>query len=247
MRNSPLRTMARSIERGIFLERFVSQAPLRRIAKGRGIHLADRTAGENDWGSIWRARLSRIQTAEISCSSPQPRSARSGSAPSPGRSIDQMNPDASTLALSSIEVDIGAIAEGQIVTVKWRGGPVFIRHRTQKEIDEAVNTPLSELKDPQTDQQRVKRPEWLIVVGDLHAFGMRAAGPRRPVRRLEVPVPWLGLRHLRAHSPGARAAQSRRARIRLPERHEGEDRLSPQPFALHSTAAPEAHPRELKP
>jgi ubiquinol-cytochrome c reductase iron-sulfur subunit len=79
--------------------------------------------------------------------------------------IDQMNPDASTLALSSIEVDAGAIAEGQIVTVKWRGGPVFIRHRTQKEIEEAVNTPLSELKDPQTDQARAPKPEWLIVVG----------------------------------------------------------------------------------
>jgi ubiquinol-cytochrome c reductase iron-sulfur subunit len=79
--------------------------------------------------------------------------------------IDQMNPDASTLALASIEVDIGAIPEGQIVTVKWRGGPVFIRHRTKKEIDEAVNTPLSELKDPQTDAQRVKVPEWLIVIG----------------------------------------------------------------------------------
>jgi len=79
--------------------------------------------------------------------------------------INQMNPDASTLALASIEVDIGAIPEGQIVTVKWRGGPVFIRHRTKKEIDEAVNTPLSELKDPQTDAARVKKPEWLIVVG----------------------------------------------------------------------------------
>ncbi len=74
--------------------------------------------------------------------------------------IDQMNPDASTLALSSIEVDTGAIAEGQIVTVKWRGGPVFIRHRTKKEIDEAVNAPLNELRDPQTDQARVQKPEW---------------------------------------------------------------------------------------
>jgi ubiquinol-cytochrome c reductase iron-sulfur subunit len=79
--------------------------------------------------------------------------------------INQMNPDASTLALASIEVDIGAIQEGQIVTVKWRGGPVFIRHRTKKEIDDAVNTPLSELKDPQLDSARVKKPEWLIVVG----------------------------------------------------------------------------------
>ncbi len=65
--------------------------------------------------------------------------------------IDQMNPDASTLALASIEVDLGAIAEGQILTVKWRGGPVFIRHRTKKEIDEAVNTPLS-------DAARTRRP-----------------------------------------------------------------------------------------
>ena len=79
--------------------------------------------------------------------------------------VDQMNPDASTLALASIEVDLAPIAEGQILTVKWRGGPVFIRHRTKKEIDDAVNTPLSDLKDPQTDAERVKKPEWLIVIG----------------------------------------------------------------------------------
>ena len=59
----------------------------------------------------------------------------------------------------------GAIPEGQIVTVKWRGGPVFIRHRTPKEIKEAQEVPLSELRDPQTDAQRVQKPEWLIVVG----------------------------------------------------------------------------------
>jgi ubiquinol-cytochrome c reductase iron-sulfur subunit len=79
--------------------------------------------------------------------------------------IDQMNPDASTLALAAIEVDITAIQEGQIVTVKWRGKPVFIRHRTAKEIEEAVNTPISELRDPQTDADRVKKAPWLIVVG----------------------------------------------------------------------------------
>jgi ubiquinol-cytochrome c reductase iron-sulfur subunit len=79
--------------------------------------------------------------------------------------IDQMNPDASTLALSSIEVDLSPIAEGQILTVKWRGGPVFVRHRTKKEIDEAVNVDISELRDPQTDAERVKKPEWLITSG----------------------------------------------------------------------------------
>ena len=79
--------------------------------------------------------------------------------------ISQMNPDASTLALSSTELDIGAIAEGQIVTVKWRGKPVFVRHRSKKEIDEAVNTPLNQLPDPQPDSARVQKPEWLVVVG----------------------------------------------------------------------------------
>ncbi len=76
-----------------------------------------------------------------------------------------MNPDAGTLALSSVEVDLSPIAEGQIVTVKWRGGPVFVRHRTQKEILAAEATPIAELRDPQTDQERVQRPEWLVVVG----------------------------------------------------------------------------------
>ena len=79
--------------------------------------------------------------------------------------ISQMSPDASTLALASTEVDLSGIAEGQIVTIKWRGNPVFVRHRTQKEIKEAEDLPLSQLPDPQPDQARVKKPEWLVVVG----------------------------------------------------------------------------------
>lgn len=79
--------------------------------------------------------------------------------------ISQMNPDASTLALASTEVDIGSLAEGGIMTVKWRGKPVFVRHRSKKEIDEAVAVPLAQLPDPQTDAERVKKPEWLVVVG----------------------------------------------------------------------------------
>lgn len=79
--------------------------------------------------------------------------------------INQMSPDASTLALASTEVDISAIPEGQIVTIKWRGKPVFIRHRTKKEIDEAVNVNVAALPDPQTDAARVQKPQWLIVVG----------------------------------------------------------------------------------
>ena len=79
--------------------------------------------------------------------------------------IDQMNPDASVKALASIEVDISAIETGQSITVKWRGNPVFIRHRTEKEIKDAEAVPLADLPDPETDADRVKKKEWLIQIG----------------------------------------------------------------------------------
>jgi ubiquinol-cytochrome c reductase iron-sulfur subunit len=81
--------------------------------------------------------------------------------------IHQMNPDASVLALASIDVDLTPIAEGQIITVKWRGKPVFISHRTKKEIEEARAVPLAQLPDPQPDQARVKqgKDQWLVLIG----------------------------------------------------------------------------------
>ncbi len=62
--------------------------------------------------------------------------------------IDQMRPDASTLALASIEVDVSALEPGMSLTVKWRGKPVFIRNRTDKEVEEANAVSLDDLKDP---------------------------------------------------------------------------------------------------
>ena len=85
--------------------------------------------------------------------------------------INNLNPAADTLALSTVEVNIQPIAVGQAVTVKWRGKPLFIRHRTPEEIKEAEAVPLSQLRDPQTDNSRVTdtakkvRPEWLIQIG----------------------------------------------------------------------------------
>jgi ubiquinol-cytochrome c reductase iron-sulfur subunit len=81
--------------------------------------------------------------------------------------INSMNPDASVLALSSTEVDLSPVAVGQIITVKWQGKPVFISHRTPKEIKEAQDAKLSDLIDPQPDSARVKKgkDEWLVVVG----------------------------------------------------------------------------------
>jgi len=79
--------------------------------------------------------------------------------------IDQMNPDASVKALATTEVDISNISLGKTITVLWRGKPVFIRRRTQEEINKAQNVNLEELKDPQKDEDRVKKPEWLIMTG----------------------------------------------------------------------------------
>ena len=79
--------------------------------------------------------------------------------------IDQMNPDASVKALSTTEVDISDVSLGKTITVLWRGKPVFIRKRTQQEINEAQNVKLEDLKDPQKDQDRVKKAEWLVMVG----------------------------------------------------------------------------------
>ena len=80
---------------------------------------------------------------------------------------DSLNPSADVLALSSIEVDISNVQLGQTITVKWRGKPVFIRHRTKQEIDEAEAVPLSNLVDPQEDGVRVKKghEQWLITIG----------------------------------------------------------------------------------
>lgn len=79
--------------------------------------------------------------------------------------IDQMNPAADTLALASIEFDVSTVAEGQSVTLTWRGKPVFVRHRTPAEIEEAREVPLDDLRDPQTDAERAEKPEYLVMVG----------------------------------------------------------------------------------
>lgn len=100
--------------------------------------------------------------------------------------IDQMRPDASTLALASIEVDVSSIEPGMSVTVKWRGKPVFIRNRTEAEIEEARAVELAELKDPvarnanvagdaeATDLARSAgegKENWIIMVGSCTHLG----------------------------------------------------------------------------
>jgi ubiquinol-cytochrome c reductase iron-sulfur subunit len=79
--------------------------------------------------------------------------------------ISQMNPSADVLALSSTEVDLAPIQPGQIITVVWQSKPVFIWRRTAKDIKEAEAVTVADLRDPQADDQRVQKPEWLVLVG----------------------------------------------------------------------------------
>ncbi len=93
--------------------------------------------------------------------------------------IHQMNPDASTQALASTEVDLSPVKQGQAITVLWRGKPVFIRNRTPDEIEAAKAVKLADLKDPvarndalpdsarATDENRTKsgKENWLVMVG----------------------------------------------------------------------------------
>ena len=81
--------------------------------------------------------------------------------------IDSMNPAKDTLALSSIEVDLAPVVEGQGITVVWRGKPIFVRHRTAEEIKTAQGTPLRDMIDPVADNTRVQagHEKWLIVIG----------------------------------------------------------------------------------
>ena len=82
--------------------------------------------------------------------------------------INQMNPDASTIAAGApIEVDLGPITEGQVIKVFWRSKPIFIGHRSKKEIEEAQKVDIASLPDPQPDNKRVKEghDQWLVLIG----------------------------------------------------------------------------------
>ncbi|KAF9922149.1 hypothetical protein FBU30_007777 [Linnemannia zychae] len=79
--------------------------------------------------------------------------------------LANMSASADVLALAKVEVDLNNIPEGRNVTIKWRGKPIFIRHRTADEIQEANAVNLTELRDPQTDAERAPKPEWLVMLG----------------------------------------------------------------------------------
>jgi len=92
--------------------------------------------------------------------------------------IDQMNPDASVKALASTEVDVSALKPGNTITVLWRGKPVFIRRRTKIDIESARKVNLNELKHPEKDEDRVKKDEWLVMIGICTHLGCVPLGDK---------------------------------------------------------------------
>ncbi|XP_053603702.1 cytochrome b-c1 complex subunit Rieske, mitochondrial [Plodia interpunctella] len=79
--------------------------------------------------------------------------------------VSSMSAAADVLALATIEIKLAEIPEGKSMTFKWRGKPLFIRHRTDKEVSTEKAVPLEALRDPEADDQRTKDPKWLVVIG----------------------------------------------------------------------------------
>ena len=92
--------------------------------------------------------------------------------------IQSMNPAADTLAGATVDVDISSIQVGQAMTTMWRGKPIFIRRRTPEEIAKVKQAVVHDLIDPQSDADRTKKPEWLIVVGICTHLGCVPSGQR---------------------------------------------------------------------
>ena len=92
--------------------------------------------------------------------------------------VNSMNPSRDVLAESTTEVDLSPIEEGQRITVLWRKKPVFVDHRAPEKIAEATGAALSDLKDPQSDADRVLRPEWLVLIGICTHLGCIPQGQR---------------------------------------------------------------------
>lgn len=134
-----------------------------------------------------------------------------------------MAASADVLALAKVEVEMNSIPEGKNVIIKWRGKPVFIRHRTQDEISEANSVDVKSLRDPEADSARVKKPEWLVMLGVCTHLGCVPIGESGDyggwwvlawlhallLMSQVLPVSWLPLRHLGSHPQGPRSSTHR--------------------------------------
>ena len=144
--------------------------------------------------------------------------------------VAQMNPDAATIAAGApIEVDLTPIAEGQDIKVFWRGKPIYISHRTKKQIEEAQKVPLSSLPDPQPDSARVKagHDQWLVVIGICTHLGCIPIAHEGNYDGFFCPCHGSRVRHLGPHPLGTGAHQPAGAALHVRFRYQNPDRLRP--------------------
>ncbi|MGL4637965.1 MAG: ubiquinol-cytochrome c reductase iron-sulfur subunit [Beijerinckiaceae bacterium] len=92
--------------------------------------------------------------------------------------VSQLGPDASTRAAGApVDVDLSQVPEGQSITLKWRGLPIFVRHRTAKEIESAKADDVQSLPDPEKDGDRIGKfnnapqSKWIVVQGSCTHLG----------------------------------------------------------------------------
>src|SRR5262249_28017188 len=143
-----------------------------------------------------------------------------------------------------IEVDLAPIADGQVIKVFWRGKPIYVNHRTKKQIEEAQNVDVAKLPDPQPDSARVKpgHEQWPGPVGHStpprltpHPPWLTPAATSASSRRLLPPLPWPRLCPLWTLSAGPRAAQPPAPAVRIPLRHQDPNRLTASDFILQGS------------
>ncbi len=92
--------------------------------------------------------------------------------------IDSWNPAADVLATATTEVNLAPVEVGQSITVVWQGKPVFVRHRTEAEIEKARSVEVSTLIDPETDAERVQQTDWLVQIGICTHLGCIPLGQK---------------------------------------------------------------------
>lgn len=85
--------------------------------------------------------------------------------------IRSMSPSSEVESQKSIEVDLSDVPEGEIKRVIWRGKAVFVRHRTAAEITEAKEGDSKAVIDPQKDDDRVQRDQWLVTIAHCTHLG----------------------------------------------------------------------------
>ncbi|XP_014220144.1 cytochrome b-c1 complex subunit Rieske, mitochondrial-like [Trichogramma pretiosum] len=79
--------------------------------------------------------------------------------------LSSMAASKDVLAAAKTEVDLSNIPEGKVQVIKWQGRPVFVYHRSQELIDQERAMDVGQLRDPQPDEARSQRPDWVILIG----------------------------------------------------------------------------------